>query len=93
MPRTLKTPDEMVPFRTLAQILAAKPGGVFSVSPAHTAREALGVMAEKRVGFLVVFEGEKFAGVLSERDYLRKLVIKTAAVFVVIGVYYATGIV
>jgi CBS domain-containing protein len=74
MTRPLKTPDEMVPFRTLAQILAANPGGVHSVSPAHTAREALVVMAEKRVGFLVVLEGESLAGVLSERDYIRKLV-------------------
>lgn len=74
MPRSLKTPDEMVPFRTLAQILAAKPGGAYSVSPTQTAREALVAMAERRVGFLVVLEGDKLVGVISERDYTRKLV-------------------
>jgi hypothetical protein len=47
----MKAPDETVPFRTLLQILAAKPAGVFSVSPTDTARAALEVMAERRVGF------------------------------------------
>ena len=37
----MKAPDETVPFRTLLQILAAKPAGVFSVSPTDTARAAL----------------------------------------------------
>ena len=70
----MKAPDETVPFRTLLQILAAKPAGVFSVSPTDTARAALEVMAERRVGFLVVLEGGRLAGVISERDYTRKLV-------------------
>jgi CBS domain-containing protein len=74
MVRTLKTPDEIVPFRTLTQMLAAKPGGVHSVSPADTAYAALQVMADKHVGFLVVLDGARLAGVLSERDYIRKLV-------------------
>ena len=71
---SLKTPEEIVPFRTLAQILAAKPRGVYSVLPTDTAHAALVVMAEKSVGFLVVLEGEKLAGVISERDYTRKLI-------------------
>jgi CBS domain-containing protein len=71
---SLKTPEELVPFRTLAQILAAKPGGVYSVRPTDTAYAALVAMAEKRVGFLLVLDGEKLVGVLSERDYTRKLI-------------------
>ena len=71
---SLKTPEEIVPFPTLAQILAAKPGGVHSVRPTDTAHAALVAMAEKRVGFLVVLEGDKLAGVISERDYTRKLI-------------------
>ena len=70
----MKAPDGTVPFRTLLQILAAKPAGVFSVSPTDTARAALEVMAERRVGCLVVLEGGRLAGVISERDYTRKLV-------------------
>ena len=71
---SLKTPEDIVPFRTLPQILAAKPGGVYSVRPGDTAHAALMAMTEKRVGFLVVLEGEKLAGVISERDYTRKLI-------------------
>lgn len=71
---SLKTPDEIVPFRTLTQILAAKPAGVHAVSPTDSAHAALVAMAEKHVGFLVVLEGDQLAGVLSERDYTRKLV-------------------
>jgi len=74
MPRHLKTPDEIVPFRTLTQMLDAKATGVYSVAPADTAHAALVAMAERRVGFLVVLEGDKLAGVLSERDYTRKLI-------------------
>lgn len=71
---SLKTAEEIVPFQTLTEILSAKPGGVHSVRPTDTARAALVAMAERRVGFLVVFEGETLAGVLSERDYTRKLI-------------------
>ena len=74
MARPLTTLDDIVPFRTLAQILAAKPAGVHSVSPADTAYAALRVMADQQVGFLVVFDGGRLAGVLSERDYTRKLI-------------------
>jgi CBS domain-containing protein len=70
----LKTPEEVVPFRTLAQILADKPGGVYSVRPADTAYAALVAMADKRVGFLLVLDGARLVGVLSERDYTRKLI-------------------
>ena len=70
---SLKTPEEIVPFRTLAQILAAKPG-VHSVRPTDTAHAALVAMADKRVGFLLVLDGERLAGVISERDYTRKLI-------------------
>jgi CBS domain-containing protein len=71
---SLKTPEEIVPFRTLAQILRVKPSGVHSVRPSDSAHAALVAMAEKHVGFLVVLDGGKLAGVLSERDYTRKLI-------------------
>jgi CBS domain-containing protein len=71
---SLRTPEEIVPFRTLAQILATKPGGVYSVRPTDTAYAALVAMAEKDVGFLLVLDDEELAGVISERDYTRKLI-------------------
>jgi len=71
---SLKSPEDIVPFRTLTQILGAKPAGIYSVRPTDTAHAALLAMADKRVGFLLVFEGEKLVGVLSERDFTRKLI-------------------
>src|SRR4051812_37446107 len=70
---SLRTPEEIVPFRSLAQILATRRGAVVSVRPTDTAHAALQAMADHGVGFLLVLEGEKVAGVLSERDYIRKL--------------------
>jgi len=75
MDRSLKTPEELLPYRTLKQILAARPGGVHAASPADTALSALRSMAEKYIGFLVVLEGEKLVGVISERDFGRKVVL------------------
>jgi CBS domain-containing protein len=71
---SLKSPEEIVPFRSLSQILAAKLGGVFSVRPTDTAHAALVAMADHRVGFLAVLDGQRLAGVISERDYTRKLI-------------------
>ena len=75
MDHPLKSPEELLPYRTIKQILAARPGGVHAASPADTALSALKSMAEKYIGFLVVLEGEKLVGVLSERDYGRKVVL------------------
>ncbi len=71
---SLKTPDEIVPFRSLAQMLAARAGRVYGVGPTDSARAALVAMADNRVGFLLVLDGDRLVGVLSERDFLRKLV-------------------
>lgn len=73
MDRSLKTPDQLLQYRSLEQILAAKPAGVFSLAPGASVFSALQLMADKGVGFLVVLEGDKLAGVVSERDYARKV--------------------
>jgi len=62
-----------VQYKTLKQVLAAKPAGTFSIAPTAGVLEALKIMAEKGMGFLVVLEGEKLVGVFSERDYTRKV--------------------
>ena len=59
---------------TIRQILAKKPA-VYSIEPQATVYEALKVMADKNVGALVVLEGEQLAGIFSERDYARKVVL------------------
>ena len=46
---------------------------VYAIAPTATVLEALQMMADKRVGALLVMEGEKIAGILTERDYARKI--------------------
>ena len=55
------------------RILAAKGSEVHSISPHNTVFEALQKLAEKDVGALVVMDGTVLVGVLSERDYARKV--------------------
>ena len=61
--------------QTVRQMLTAKPA-VYSVSPDDTVYDALAVMAERNIGaVLVVVDGE-LVGILSERDYARKGILK-----------------
>ncbi|MES2918699.1 MAG: CBS domain-containing protein [Pseudomonadota bacterium] len=62
--------------KTAADILKAKAHSqVYSVWPSATVLEAITLMAEKGVGALVVMEGERLVGIISERDYARKVVL------------------
>ena len=62
--------------KTAADILKAKPHAqVFCIWPGATVLEALTLMAEKNAGALVVMDGERLAGIISERDYARKVVL------------------
>ena len=60
---------------TVAQILEKKHSGVLSVTPDTTVYDALKLMAEKEVGAVVVLDGKHLAGILSERDYARKVIL------------------
>ncbi len=61
---------------TVRHILDTKGHEVWSVSADATVYEALKVMAEKNVGALVVLEGDQLKGIVSERDYARKVILK-----------------
>jgi CBS domain-containing protein len=61
---------------TVQHILRGKPEPVWSTSPAATVFEALKIMGEKNIGALVVVRDEVVVGVLSERDYSRKIVLQ-----------------
>ena len=61
---------------TVDMLLAHKGSAVLSVAPSTTVFEAIKIMAEKNVGALLVTEGEKLVGVISERDYTRNVILK-----------------
>ncbi|MGV8961646.1 MAG: CBS domain-containing protein [Stenotrophomonas sp.] len=61
--------------QTVRQLLRSKSPEVYSVSPDAAVVDAIRLMAEKGVGALLVMEGPRLAGILSERDYARKIVL------------------
>ena len=62
--------------RTVREILNKKGNLIWSVSPNATVYEALQLMAEKEAGAVLVIENGKIKGILSERDYARKIVLQ-----------------
>ena len=64
---------------TAGQILKRKGSEVLTIGPEQTVHDAIKVMAERTVGALVVTEGDKPVGILSERDYLRKVILQGRA--------------
>ncbi|HEX8650213.1 MAG TPA: CBS domain-containing protein [Pyrinomonadaceae bacterium] len=61
--------------KTVKDILEAKGHNVISITPETTVFESLKIMADKNVGALVVLEGDTVAGIMSERDYARKVIL------------------
>jgi CBS domain-containing protein len=61
---------------TVAQILNTKGKNVYSVLSTTTVYEALQVMGEKNIGAILVIDGSDLKGILSERDYARKIILK-----------------
>lgn len=60
---------------TIKQLLKSKGSNVWTISPDATVFEALELLAKKNIGALVVVEGESLAGIFSERDYARKVIL------------------
>ena len=61
---------------TVANILTRKGSNVVKVSPNTSVIDALNIMADKNIGSVVVMEGDDFLGIMTERDYSRKVVLK-----------------
>jgi CBS domain-containing protein len=66
----------MNPNGTISEILSHKGSTVWSIAPDATVFEAIQLMADKNVGALLVIENDKLAGIISERDYTRKVMLK-----------------
>lgn len=62
--------------KLVKHLLDAKGRDVLSVSPAASVLDAIKLMAEKSVGALVVMEGDDLVGIVTERDYARKVILK-----------------
>lgn len=65
--------------KPVRELLRIKGQETWSVSPDTPVYDALKLMAEKNVGALLVLDGDKLAGILSERDYARKVILKGKA--------------
>jgi CBS domain-containing protein len=62
--------------KSVAEILRSKPDQtVYSIAPGASVFDALRLMADKNIGSLLVVEEGKIAGILSERDYARKVIL------------------
>ena len=62
--------------RTVRQLLEAKSPEVIAIGPDAPVIDAIRRMAERQIGALLVMEGPRLAGILSERDYARKVVLQ-----------------
>ncbi|MFY7652668.1 MAG: CBS domain-containing protein [Chitinophagaceae bacterium] len=60
----------------VADILQKKGFSVYSVNSETTVYEALQIMSEKNIGALLVIDDEQLSGIMSERDYARKIILK-----------------
>ncbi len=62
--------------RKVSNVLQRKGNRVTTVPPEMTVIDALKLMAEQNIGSVVVIKEEKFAGIMTERDYSRKVILK-----------------
>jgi CBS domain-containing protein len=61
---------------TVGGILAQKVSTVWSIAPTAMVSDAIALMADKNIGALPVVENDKLIGIISERDYTRKVILK-----------------
>ena len=62
--------------KTVKDILKAKGTEIWSVQSSDTVLDSLRLMADKRIGSLLVMDGEKLMGIVTERDYARKVILE-----------------
>ena len=60
---------------SVQQLLDQKPKGIYSIGPDEPVLAAIRKMAEHHIGALLVMSGDKLVGIVSERDYARKVVL------------------
>ena len=75
MDSPIRRPEEILAYRSLSRILGAKPRAVWAVSPTDSILTALQVMADKKIAFLVVLDQGGMVGVVSERDFVGRVIL------------------
>lgn len=75
MDRPIRTPEEILAYRTLRQILASGTRDLWSVGPRDNVETALRLMADKNIGVVIVLDQDELAGIVSERDCVRRAVL------------------
>jgi CBS domain-containing protein len=61
---------------SMSQLLASKGSQVWSISPEATVFAGLTLMADKNIGALLILENDRPVGIMSERDYARKIILE-----------------
>jgi CBS domain-containing protein len=61
---------------SISQVLAGKGSQVWSISPDATVYAGLTLMADKNIGALLILENDRPVGIMSERDYARKIILE-----------------
>jgi CBS domain-containing protein len=62
--------------KKVSDILSHKGARITSVTPQTTVLDALRIMADQNIGSVLVLEGEDYQGIMTERDYSRKVILK-----------------
>jgi len=62
--------------KTIGELLQAKGGTIWSVTPEASVYEAIDLMADKGIGALIVLDSGRPVGMVSERDYARKVILR-----------------
>jgi CBS domain-containing protein len=62
--------------KRVADILSHKGSRITSVSPSTTVLDALRIMADQNIGSVLVLEDQQYKGIMTERDYSRKVILK-----------------
>jgi CBS domain-containing protein len=62
--------------KKVSHILSHKGSRITSVTPDTTVLEALRIMADQNIGSVMVLEGNNYMGIMTERDYSRKVILK-----------------
>jgi len=60
---------------TIVRQMLARKSGVYALGPDATILDALRLMADKNIGAVLILSGDEIAGIVSERDYARKVVL------------------